>query len=161
MPRIPRTLPWGSWPVVVSPCHVPVAHSKVSPKYSLQRNDLSNGLRLTSPNSSNRHISLAQGTDHQENAHISGSIIHGHGSARNSNIPLGATRNIQVIITSAIVANIADRLWQDREQFFVKVASVLFIFLAVRYANGLVFLSFAHLVGSVGPVNRNHVVVLS
>jgi hypothetical protein len=78
-----------------------------------RRNDLSNGLRLTGTNSSNRHISLAQGTDHQENAHISGSIIHSHGSAGDSNIPLGATRNIQVIIASTIVADIADGFWQN------------------------------------------------
>lgn len=60
------------------------------------------------------------------------------------------------------MADIANRLGQDREQFVVEVASVLINpVLAMRYVNGLVFLGVAHLVGSIGPVNRNHVVVLA
>lgn len=56
------------------------------------------------------HVSLAQGTNHQENTHVGGGIVHRNGGAGDSNVLLRAGGNIEIVIPSSIVADIPDGL---------------------------------------------------
>lgn len=55
-------------------------------------------------------MSLTQSTDHQEYAHISGCIVDRNRGARHSNVSLRTGRDIDVIVSRAIVTNILEGL---------------------------------------------------
>jgi hypothetical protein len=80
---------------------------------------------LTCPKSSLGDIGLAESTNHQENANISGGIVHRNGGARNGNVLLCASGDINIIISSSIVADIPERLGQDCQQLGIKRSGVL------------------------------------
>lgn len=81
---------------------------------------------LTSTQSRHGHISLAQSADHQEDPHIGGSIVDRDGGAGNRNIPLRAGRDIDIVVSSSVVANVLQRLGQHGEHLRVKRTGVLF-----------------------------------
>lgn len=74
------------------------------------------------------HISLAQGTNHQENTHVGGGIVNRNGSARNGNFLLRAGGNIEIVIPSPIVADIPNRLRQQGQQLRIEVSRKLSVF---------------------------------
>lgn len=80
---------------------------------------------LTCPKSGLRDISLAQRTNHQEDADISGGIVYSNGGARNGNVLLRASGDINVIVSSSIVADVPERLGQECQQFGIKGPGVL------------------------------------
>src|ERR1700712_992192 len=93
IPRIPRTLFLGSWPrearfsrppAVIGPCHFPVGEYDQSLHQNIYISPSHKS--LTFPESSNRHMSLAQSTNHQEDSNVGCRIVDrnrgtGHGDA--------------------------------------------------------------------------------
>lgn len=99
---------------------------------------------LTCSQSSQRHVGLSQRPDHQEDAHVGRRVVNGDGRAGHEDpwnceymLPahqqrkmreptsLRTPRDINVVVPSAIVADIFHGLGQSREKLCVKGAGEL------------------------------------
>ena len=70
-------------------------------------------------------MGLAQSTNHQENSNISRRIVDCNGGTGHSDTPLRASRNIDVIVSRTVVADILQRLWENSDQLRIEGTGVL------------------------------------
>jgi hypothetical protein len=70
-------------------------------------------------------MSLAQSTDHQEDANIGCRVVDRNWSTRHRDASLRASGNIDVIVSRTIVADILQRLWENCDHLRIEGTSVL------------------------------------